>query len=103
MSIRVVLVDDHPIVLQGLQHLFARQPDIEVVACCSTVQEGLDAARTRPDIVVLDLRMPDGGGLALIDTIAAERIDTKTVVRLRRRSPTRKCRRRFRKGRPGWS
>jgi two-component system, NarL family, nitrate/nitrite response regulator NarL len=80
VSIRVVLVDDHPIVLQGLQHLFARQPDIEVVACCSTVQEGLAAARTRPDIVVLDLRMPDGGGLALIETIAAEGIETKTVV-----------------------
>jgi len=80
VSIRVVLVDDHPIVLQGLEHLFARQPDIEVAACCSTVEAGLTAARTLPDIVVLDLRMPDGGGLALIDTIAAEKIATKTVV-----------------------
>lgn len=80
MSIRVVLVDDHPIVLQGLEHLFARQPDIQVTACCATVQEGLAAARSGPDIVLLDLRMPDGGGLALLDTIAAEKIDTKTVV-----------------------
>ena len=78
--IRVVLVDDHPIVLQGLEHLFARQPDIEVTACCSPVPAGLTAARGRPDIVVLDLRMPDGGGLALIDTIVAEKIDTRTVV-----------------------
>ena len=80
MSIRVVLVDDHPIVLQGLEHLFARQPDIEVAACCSTIADGLTAARARPDIVLLDLRMPQGGGLALLDTIAAEKIDTKTVV-----------------------
>jgi DNA-binding NarL/FixJ family response regulator len=80
VSIRVVLVDDHPIVLQGLEHLFARQPDIEVAACCGTVQDGLAAARARPDIVLLDLRMPQGGGLALLDTIAAEKIDTKTVV-----------------------
>ena len=81
MSIRVVLVDDHPIVLQGLEHLFARQPDIQVTACCATVEEGLAAARrSGPDIVLLDLRMPDGGGLALLDTIAAEKIDTKTVV-----------------------
>jgi two-component system, NarL family, nitrate/nitrite response regulator NarL len=80
VSIRVVLVDDHPIVLQGLEHLFARQPDIEVAACCSTVKDGLTAARARPDIVVLDLRMPGGGGLALLDTIKAEKIDTKTVV-----------------------
>jgi two-component system nitrate/nitrite response regulator NarL len=80
VSIRVVLVDDHPIVLQGLEHLFARQPDIEVAACCSTVEEALTAARARPDIVLLDLRMPQGGGLALIDAIAAENIPTKTVV-----------------------
>ena len=80
MSIRVVLVDDHPIVLQGLEHLLARQPDIEVAACCATVQDGLAAARSRPDIVLLDLRMPQGGGLALIDAIAAEKLDTKTVV-----------------------
>ena len=50
------------------------------MACCANVQEGLAAARTKPDIVLLDLRMPDGGGLALLDTIVSEKIDTKTVV-----------------------
>lgn len=81
MSIRVVLVDDHPIVLQGLQHLFARQPDISVAACCATVTDGLAAARsTHPDVVVLDLRMPDGGGLAMLDAINAEQPGLKTVV-----------------------
>jgi DNA-binding NarL/FixJ family response regulator len=81
VSIRVVLVDDHPIVLQGLQHLFARQADIEVAACCATVEEGLAAARTaRPDVLVLDLRMPDGGGLALLDAINHEHLGLKTVV-----------------------
>jgi DNA-binding NarL/FixJ family response regulator len=81
VSIRVVLVDDHPIVLQGLQHLFARQADLEVTACCATVEEGLNAARTlRPDVVVLDLRMPDGGGLALLDAINREQLHLRTVV-----------------------
>lgn len=81
MSIRVVLVDDHPIVLQGLQHLFARQPDLEVAACCATVAEGMTAARTaRPDVIVLDLRMPDGGGLALLDALTSEQPGTRTVV-----------------------
>jgi DNA-binding NarL/FixJ family response regulator len=81
VSIRVVLVDDHPIVLQGLQHLFARQPDIGVTACCATVAEGLAAARsTHSDVIVLDLRMPDGGGLALLDAIGGERLGIKTVV-----------------------
>jgi two-component system nitrate/nitrite response regulator NarL len=81
VSISVVLVDDHPIVLQGLQHLFARQPDIEVVACCDTVVEGLEAARTsHPDVIVLDLRMPDGGGLTLLDAINREQLGIRTVV-----------------------
>ncbi len=81
MSIRVVLVDDHPIVLQGLQHLFARQPDIEVAAACQTVAEGLTAARTaHPDVIVLDLRMPDGGGLALLDALNDELPGIRTVV-----------------------
>ena len=81
MNIRVVLVDDHPIVLQGLEHLFARQSDIDVAACCATVAEGLTAARSqRPDVIVLDLRMPDGGGLALLDAINIERLDIKSVV-----------------------
>ncbi len=81
MSISVVLVDDHPIVLQGLQHLFARQPDIRVAACCAPVDEGLKAARAaRPDVMVLDLLMPDGGGLALLDAINRERLRVRTVV-----------------------
>jgi len=81
VSIRVVIVDDHPIVLQGLQHLFARQPDLEVAATCATVADGLSTARTlRPDVVVLDLRMPNGGGLSLLDAINSEQLGIKTVV-----------------------
>jgi len=81
VSIRVVLVDDHPIVLQGLQHLFARQSDFDVVACCATVQDGLSAARSeRPDVVVLDLRMPSGGGLSLLDAFNGEHLPVRSVV-----------------------
>jgi DNA-binding NarL/FixJ family response regulator len=81
VSIRVVLVDDHPIVLQGLQHLFARQPDIEVAACGASVSEGLAAARSaRPDVLVLDLRMPDGGGLVVLDALERDKSAIRTVV-----------------------
>jgi DNA-binding NarL/FixJ family response regulator len=67
VSVRIVLVDDHPIVLQGLQHLFARQEDFEVVACCGSVAAAVEAARVhRPQVVVTDLRMPHATGLDLI-------------------------------------
>src|SRR5919197_3479694 len=81
MPIRVVLVDDHPIVLQGLQHLFERQSDFEVVSCCHDGAAALDAVRTeRPDVVVLDLRMPGASGLDVLREISNERLPCRTVL-----------------------
>ena len=60
--IRIVLADDHPIVLQGLQHLFVRHAEFEVLACCANSASAIEAARThRPDVVLIDLRMPGTG------------------------------------------
>jgi len=81
MSIRVVLVDDHPIVLQGLQHLFERQADFEVVSCCPDAAAAIEAVRVQhPDVLVLDLRMPGANGLDVLRTIAGERIPCRTVL-----------------------
>ena len=67
MTIRILLVDDHPIVLQGLQQLFTREPDFEVVGACRTAGEAVTAiASLAPDIVVLDLRMPGGSGIDVL-------------------------------------
>lgn len=81
MPIRIVLADDHPIVLQGLQHLFARHPDLEVVASCAGADEALEAARAqRPDVVVLDLRMPQRSGLDLLSVLGRELPSVRAVV-----------------------
>lgn len=65
--IRVALADDHPIVLDGLEQLFRLEPDIAVVARCRNADEALRAIRTEsPDVLVLDLLMPGGGGLDLL-------------------------------------
>lgn len=81
MAIRVVLVDDHPIVLQGLQHLFARHADFEVAACCPDAETALAAVRAdRPDVLVLDLRMPGLSGLDLLRTLASEGTPCRTVL-----------------------
>jgi len=76
-----VIVDDHPIVLQGLEHLFSRQPDFSVVACCATAEAALDAARAhQPDVMLLDLRMPAADGLSLLAALAREGATCRRVV-----------------------
>jgi two-component system response regulator DevR len=62
--IRIMLVDDHEVVRLGLRALFAQTEHIEVVGEAGTVAEAvLEAARVNPDVVVMDLRLPDGTGL----------------------------------------
>ena len=81
LSIRVVLADDHPIVLQGLEQLFARSPDFYVARCCATADEALAAVREEhPDVLVLDLRMPGKNGLDVLRTIAQEQLRCRTVL-----------------------
>jgi DNA-binding NarL/FixJ family response regulator len=79
--IRIALADDHPIVLQGLQQLFERHADFEVVCCCTTGNAALIGVRThRPDVLVLDLRMPEGSGLDVLRAIAADKLECRTVL-----------------------
>jgi DNA-binding NarL/FixJ family response regulator len=81
MPIRVVLVDDHQIVLHGLQQLFSRQPDFEVLHCCSDGASAIQAVlESRPDVLVLDLRMPDRSGLDVLRALAAERVECRSVL-----------------------
>jgi DNA-binding NarL/FixJ family response regulator len=58
--IRVLIVDDHPIVREGVAAVLERERDIEVVGAAGTIEEGLRLTQTlHPDVVLLDLRMPD--------------------------------------------
>ena len=81
MAIRLILADDHPIVLHGLEQLFERTPDFEVVASCKNGDEALEAVRKRAaDVLILDLRMPGMSGLAVLRALAAEKLTIKTVL-----------------------
>ena len=81
MPISVVVVDDHPIVLQGLQQLFDRQSDFKVVSSCSDAASALQAVRAhRPDVLVLDLRMPGRSGLDLLRDLKTEKLDCRCVL-----------------------
>jgi DNA-binding NarL/FixJ family response regulator len=66
-AIRLLLVDDHPVVLAGLEKLFELEPDFKVVGRCTSGEEALGAIQQqKPDVVVLDLSMRGMNGLALL-------------------------------------
>ncbi|MEM7131675.1 MAG: response regulator transcription factor [Chloroflexota bacterium] len=70
--ITVLIADDHPIVRQGLSFTLSMQPDITVVAEAGTGKEALDLAhRHKPDVIVLDLEMPQLNGLAILAPLSA--------------------------------
>ncbi len=78
---RLVLADDHPIVLEGLEQLFRLEPDFEVVARCRDGDETLTAVRAeRPDLLILDIKMPRRDGLAVLRAIREEGLPTRVVL-----------------------
>lgn len=79
--IRVVIADDHPIVLAGLETLLQREGDIVVVHRCADGVETLRAvAKHEPDVLVLDLRMPRADGVTVLRHMHEQRLPTRTVL-----------------------
>ena len=70
---RVMLVDDHEVVRQGLRALLERREHLTVVAEAGSVAEAIvEAARSQPDVIVMDVRLPDGTGIEACREIRAE-------------------------------
>ena len=81
MAITLVLADDHPIVLDGLEQLFRLEPDFEVVARCRNGEEALAALRNlQPDLLILDIRMPVLDGLEVLAAHELEKLPTRVIV-----------------------
>jgi two-component system NarL family response regulator len=79
--IRVLVVDDHPLIRAGLIATISPEPDMAVVGEASTGREGLELYREhQPDITLMDLRMPDMGGVEAIGTIRAEFPSAKIII-----------------------
>jgi DNA-binding NarL/FixJ family response regulator len=80
-TIRVVLVDDHPILRAGIAALLEYEEDLEVVGQASTGEEAIERVTTlRPDVVVMDLDMPGMGGLEATRQIAALGLASRVLV-----------------------
>lgn len=81
MSLRIVIVDDHPVVREGLALVLREDPDFSIVGSATTAREAVVVAReTRPDIILLDLRLPDRLGVDVISEIRAVAPGTKVVL-----------------------
>ncbi|HJU05569.1 MAG TPA: response regulator transcription factor, partial [Nitrospiraceae bacterium] len=79
-SIRLVLVDDHEVVRLGLRTLLERTRSVEVIGEAGTADEAITvSARLKPDVVVMDVRLPDGNGVEACREIRATRPETRVL------------------------
>lgn len=79
--IRVVIVDDHPMVAEGIEAILETYDELEVVATLSNGQEAVDAAKSlSPDVILLDLNMPKVGGLAATELILEHCPGTRILI-----------------------
>ena len=80
-GLRVVLVDDHQLIREGLRRAFDRAGDIEVVGEAASVAEAVEVLeRLQPDVLVTDVRLPDGDGIALTTKARAQNPSMGIVV-----------------------
>src|SRR5512147_1689102 len=79
--IRIVIADDHALFREGLKRLLTSEESFLVIGEASNNREAVDiVARTRPDILILDLKMPSGDALETLRDIAARSPATKVVI-----------------------
>jgi len=80
-SLKILLADDHRIVCDGLRSLLEREPDMEVIAEAHDGRSAVSLARElRPDVVVMDVGMPDLNGIEAARKISAARRDVKLIA-----------------------
>src|SRR4029077_7033974 len=81
MKIRVLVVDDFPLVREGLARALASHPAIEVVGEAGDGLEALRlAAELKPDVMILDLYMPDLGGMTVLERLPAAAPKTRVLI-----------------------
>jgi len=81
MPIRLVLVDDHPLFLDGLEVLLRMEPDFEVLARCTSGRDALrKVEELKPDVLILELRMPELAGVEVLREMGARKLATRAIV-----------------------
>lgn len=80
-QVRVMLVDDHEVVREGLRTLIGRHKELLVVGEAGTTAEAIETAtKAKPDVIIMDVRLPDGSGVEACRTIREARPETKVIM-----------------------
>src|ERR1700728_304413 len=80
-KIRIMIADDHAVILEGLVAIINRQADMTVIAQASNGQEAVEQwGKHRPDVTLIDLRMPILDGICVINAIRREDASTRIIV-----------------------
>jgi len=81
MPITLVIADGRPLILNGMENLFRLEKDFKVVARCLDGEEAVKAVRKhKPDVLVLDIRMPGTDGLSVLRQMKKEKLSTRVVL-----------------------
>ena len=80
-EIKVLIVDDHPMVAEGIQSILESYDDISVLGTCNAAREAIEQLDTAdPDVILMDLNMPEMGGLTATEVILEKRPGTRILV-----------------------